>query len=83
MQVPSIPPPIVTNTLPQDIAAKAVPTAQAVAPLVQRAIDPAHKDEMFNTVQQPKDKPKKGRGEKRNQREEDDKEGDHAVNISI
>jgi hypothetical protein len=83
MQVPSIPPPIVANTLPQDIAAKAVPHAQAVAPLVQNAVEPTQKSEKFNAVRRSKDKTKNNRGENRDQREEDNKEGDHSVNIRI
>jgi hypothetical protein len=83
MQIPSIPPPIVTNALPQDIAAKAVPNTQAMAPLVQNAVDPAPKSEKFNEIRRNKEKTKNDRGDKRGQREENDKEGDHSVNISI
>jgi hypothetical protein len=83
MQVPSIPIPVIANALPQDIAAKAVPNTQAMAPLVQNAIDPTHKDEKFNEVRRKKDDSKDKRGDKRGQREEDDKEGDHSVNIRI
>ena len=83
MQVPSIPLPIIANALPQDIAAKAVPHAQAVAPLVQNAVAPTPKSEKFNAVRPNKDKPRKDRGEKGDQREEDDKEGDHSFNIRI
>jgi hypothetical protein len=84
MQVPSIPPPIVANTVPQELASKAVPNTQAVAPLVQHAVDPTHKTERFNeVVRREKDKHKKERGKEPDQDKEDDKEGDHAVNISI
>lgn len=83
MQVPSIPIPIVPNALPQDIAAKAVPNTQAMAPLVQNAVDPTPKSEKFNEVRRKKDEPKDRREGRKDQREEDDKEGDHTVNISI
>jgi hypothetical protein len=83
MQVPSIPTPIVTNALPQDIAAKAVPHTQAVAPLVKNAIAPTPKSEKFNEIRGNRDKPKGNRGENKNRREEDDKEGNHSVNIRV
>ncbi|MFA5041619.1 MAG: hypothetical protein WC464_08310 [Bdellovibrionales bacterium] len=83
MQVPSVPPPIFTNTLPQDVAAKAVPNAQAVAPLVPRAVDPAHKDERFNEVRRKEEKPKDSRGNKKDQKDEGNEEEDHSVNIRI
>jgi len=57
MDVTSVPPPIiVNNTLPQDIAAKAVPNAQAMVPLVQNAVDPAPKTEKFNAARRDKKK---------------------------
>jgi len=84
MQVPSIPPPIVANTVPQELAAKAVPTTQAVAPIVQNAVDPSHKTERFNeAVRREKDKQRKNRGNQPDEDKEDDKKDDHAVNISI
>ncbi len=82
MQVPSVPPPIVTSALPQDVAAKAVPTAQAVAPLVSTAVDPSHKDEIFKQVERDKNKPKDKRKDKKDSSPDDDRDN-HAVNISI
>jgi len=54
-----------------------------MAPLVQNAVDPAPKSEKFNEIRRNKEKTKNDRGDKRGQREENDKEGDHSVNISI
>jgi len=49
MQVPSVPPPIVTNNvLPQDVVSKAVPNVQAMAPLIANAVAPSPKSEKSN-----------------------------------
>ncbi len=50
MQVPPLQAPVVTTALPQEAAAKAMPQvqAQAVAPLTQRAVDPAPRSERGN-----------------------------------
>ncbi|MDD3371864.1 MAG: hypothetical protein PHE27_08595 [Alphaproteobacteria bacterium] len=82
MQVPTLPPPVVANTLPQDIASKAVPHTQAVAPLVQNAVEPTPKSEKFNSVRRDKGQKNK-RGDDQNMPEEDQKEDDHSVNIRI
>lgn len=83
MQVPSVPPPLITNTLPQDVATKAAPNAQAIAPIVQRAVDPTPKTEKFNDLTRNRDKSKRDRGQEREERGENDKESDHSVNIRI
>ncbi|MFA4995269.1 MAG: hypothetical protein WC521_08220 [Bdellovibrionales bacterium] len=83
MQVPPIPPPLIAAPLPQEAATKAVPNSQAVAPLIQHAVDPTKKTERFNEVRHDKEKPKKDQGKKDEQDKEDDQEGDHAVNIRI
>lgn len=45
MQIPSIPPPIITTPLAQDMAAKAIPNLQATQPLVQNAVKEPPKGE--------------------------------------
>ena len=47
MQITPLPPPVIPNPLPQEVAAKtATPVlAQAMAPIIQRAIDPATKSD--------------------------------------
>jgi hypothetical protein len=83
MQIPSIPPPIVTNTLPQDIVAKAVPNMQAAPPLVQRAIDPSPKSEKFNQTRSNRDRSKGGdHSPGEDDDPKDDKPEDH-VNIKV
>jgi hypothetical protein len=84
MDVTSVPPPIiVNNTLPQDIAAKAVPNAQAMVPLVQNAVDPAPKTEKFNAARRDKNNSRNARDDKETPDEENDKSDDHSVNIRI
>jgi hypothetical protein len=85
MQIPSIPPPIIANALPQDVAAKAVPNTQAMAPLVQHAVEPTPKSEKFNEVRRNKDRSGKNRNEGKRPDDDDekDKKGDHSVNIRI
>ena len=82
MQIPSIPPPIVTNTLPQDIVAKAVPNMQAAPPLVQRAVDPAPKSEKFNQTRSNKDRSKGGDHGPSEDGAKEDKSNEH-VNIKV
>ncbi len=82
MQVPSIPPPVVANTLPQDIAAKAVPSPQAVTPLVQTAVAPTPKAEKFVDARRDRN-PKRNNGENQKRDDEDAKEDNHSVNMSI
>ena len=60
MQIPSIPAPIVTNILPQDVVNKAVPNVQAAPPLLQNAVDPSRKSEKFNQTRSNKDRAKGG-----------------------
>ena len=83
MQIPSIPPPIVSNALPQDVVSKAVPNIQAMAPLVQNAVAPTPKAEKFNRTRDDNDRSKGRRGDHRDDAEEADKEGGHAVNIEV
>ncbi|MDR3451023.1 MAG: hypothetical protein P4M15_14995 [Alphaproteobacteria bacterium] len=64
MQIASVPPPLMTNALPQDMAAKAVPNLQAMAPLVQNAVDPSPKSEKNSHSRSNHDRGKGGgRGE--------------------
>jgi hypothetical protein len=56
MQIPSVPPPLITNPSPQDLAAKAIPQTQAVAPLVARAVNAPPKSEKSNQNRSNKDK---------------------------
>ena len=60
MQVPSIPPPIITTTLAPDVVAKTVTHAQAAAPLIHRAVDPAPKSEKSNHSRSNEDRRKGG-----------------------
>ncbi len=70
MQVPSVPLPIVTNALPQEAVAKAVPNVQAMAPLLANAVAPAPKSEKSNQSRGNKDRKKEenpdGGGDKGN-----------------
>ena len=68
MQIPTIPPPIITNALPQDITAKVVPNVQAAA-LLADAVAPPPKGERSNQSrtnnERTEERRKKGdRGEK-------------------
>ncbi|MDR3423814.1 MAG: hypothetical protein P4M13_01875 [Alphaproteobacteria bacterium] len=89
MQIASTPPPIVTNALPQDVVAKAVPNIQAMVPLIANAVAPSPKSEKFNQVRG--DKEKRNREDHAERGEEDDPEngassdGDRgkSVNISV
>ncbi|MDE1900655.1 MAG: hypothetical protein KGI37_03290 [Alphaproteobacteria bacterium] len=89
MQIPSIPPPILTAPLPQDIAAKAVATPQAVAPLVQNAVDPAPKSEKSYQNRDHKDQtPDKHTAQDKNGEKDDGDANDGeergtTVNISV
>jgi len=82
MQVPPVPPPVVASPLPQDIAAKAVPHAQAAAPLVQNSVQPTAKPEKFNAVNRDK-KQKNEKERKSDSADESDGQGEHSVNIRI
>jgi hypothetical protein len=82
MQIPSIPPPIVTNTLAQDVVAKAVPNVQAAPPLMQRAIDPSPKSEKFNQTRSNKDRAKGGGRNNSEGGDGEDKRGG-SVNIRV
>ena len=81
MQIPSIPPPIVTNSLPQDVTAKAVPNIQAMAPLVQNAVAPTPKSEKFNQSRSNKDKAKSSDKNNHKGNKEDDRGS--SVNIRV
>jgi hypothetical protein len=83
MQVPSIPPPLVAYSLPQEIASKAVPHAQAVAPLSQNAVAPTPKAEKFNTVRRNKNDSRNRNQNRDHQPEDKDESGDHSINIRI
>ncbi|MDD4615935.1 MAG: hypothetical protein PHW76_02305 [Alphaproteobacteria bacterium] len=83
MQIPSIPPPVITNMLPQDIATKAVSSPQAVAPLIQTAITPTPKAEKFLDARRDRSS-KQSREEKgKLTDDEDEKKGGHSINMSI
>ena len=60
MQIASVPPPIVTAPLPQEVAMKSVVNVQAVTPLGQRSVAPAPKSEKSNKNRGNKDKEKGG-----------------------
>ena len=79
MQIPSIPPPVITNALPQDVVAKAVPNAQAMAPLVQNAVAPPPKSEKFNQSRSNKDRNKDGD----NLESDKDKQGKDGSSVNI
>ncbi|MDD3029161.1 MAG: hypothetical protein PHS57_02630 [Alphaproteobacteria bacterium] len=86
MQVPVIPPPLVSNALSQEIAAQAAPTHQAVQPLSQNAVDPTPKAENVDKVNRKKEDD--GREERRKRRamegkSDDDQEDAHTVDLSI
>ncbi|MGB9153411.1 MAG: hypothetical protein WCD70_10035 [Alphaproteobacteria bacterium] len=84
MQIPSIPPPIVTNALSQDVVARAVPNVQAAQPILQNAVAATLKSEKSTDSRSNNDK---GRGGKeRDQREDDESPDDkrgQSVNISV
>ena len=61
MQIPSLPPPLLTNPLPQDVAGKVVHHAQATPPLIHRPVDPSPKSEKFSDSTGNKDKNKNRR----------------------
>ena len=64
MQIPSVPPPIVTNTLPQDVVNKAVPNLQALAPLTPDPVTASPKSEKSNQSRSNGERRKNGdRGE--------------------
>ncbi len=71
MQIPSVPPPIVANTLPQDVAVKAVPVMQAMAALVQNPVIPSSKSEKFS------DKGNSKNQDRHNQSKPSEEEGNH------
>jgi len=79
VQIPSIPPPVITNALPQDVVAKAVPNAQAMAPLVQNAVAPPPKSEKFNQSRSNKDRNKDGD----NLESDKDKQGKDGSSVNI
>ena len=80
MQVPTIPPPIIASALPQDVVTKAVPNVQAMAPLVQNAVDPTPKAEKSTSYKEKE----KGRNPRRDQSDDKERPKDgHAVNISV
>jgi hypothetical protein len=81
MQIPSLPPPLMGNTLPQDIVAKAVPNLQAAPPLLQRAINPAPKSEKNNQSRNNKDRRNGGGREEKEPGAEN--KGGHSVNIKV
>jgi hypothetical protein len=88
VQVPSIPPPIVTNAQPQDVAAKAVPSIQALAPLVHNPVVETPKSENFNETRSNKDRNKGRDGRKDPSDEDDAKKGDgdsrgNSLNIRV
>ena len=89
MQIPSIPPPIITNPLPQEAVAKAVTVIQTAAPLLQKAVTQAPKSEKFNETRRDKkqggdEEPDTGHKESRADKE-DGAEGNRGqtVNISV
>ena len=82
MQIPPIPPPV-GHALPQDVVTKAVPHVQAMAPLIQNAVDPAAKAEKFNETRSNKDKSKNRRDNERPRREDGEEKDAHTVNISV
>jgi hypothetical protein len=85
MQIASIPPPILTASLPQEVANKAVPNVQAVAPLLQSAVNPTAKTDKFRQTRNNQER-SKGRGYNRDhpasEEKKDDKDG-HSVNFSV
>lgn len=83
MQIPSMPPPIVTNALPQDVVAKAVPGMQATAPLIQTAVSPTPKSEKFNQTRRNKDRSSDESEEEGQRSKEEGDKGEHSVNISV
>jgi len=84
MQIPSVPPPLITNPLPQDIAAKTVTHVQAVAPLEQRAISPSERYEKSHQNRNNQDKNKGGkRGNENNNQSAKDQGRGSAINIDV
>ena len=70
MQIASVPPPIVTAPLAQEVALKIAASIQAVPPLVQRAVAPPPKAERSPKNRSNKDRekgssPNDGKGEGR------------------
>ena len=83
MQVPSIPPPIVTNVLPQDVVTKVVSNVQAVAPLLQNAVAPTPKTEKSNQSRSNKERAKGGgHGEADEEKAGDSKRGSN-INLRV
>jgi hypothetical protein len=84
MQIPSVPPPIVTsNSVTQDVVAKAVPVVQVAAPLSATAVTQAPKSEKSNQNRGSKDKERDpSRKENRDHESGDDKRGG-SVNMSV
>jgi hypothetical protein len=91
MQIPSIPPPILTSNIQQDVVAKAVPNIQAAPPLLQRAIDPPPKSEKFNQTRSNRDRSQGGDSDPDDRgpddKGSDDRDGDDkrgsSVNIRV
>jgi hypothetical protein len=81
MQIPSVPPPILTNALPQDVAAKAVPNVQAAAPLIQNAVAQAPKGEKSDQRKDHKNRDKDRNGDDKGKEAQDKKDGH--VNIRV
>ena len=87
MQILSVPPPIITNALHQDAAAKAVPHVQAAAPLIQNAVAPPPKSEKFNQTRSGKDRDKGGDPDEdrpeSDDKDDNKKEGENGNTINI
>ncbi len=83
MQIPSIPPPIVTNTLPQDVAAKAVPVIQAAAPLAHNPVLPGAKADKFSDKGGDKDRHKRHPGQQTGENGESDENNERGGSLNI
>ncbi|MDE2028979.1 MAG: hypothetical protein KGI97_00275 [Alphaproteobacteria bacterium] len=83
MQIPSIPPPLVTPLASQDAVAKVVPNLQATQPLMANAVNPAPKSEKSKESDRRKDAKEDQDEERRDAKDgKDDKRGG-SVNIRV
>ena len=87
MQVPVIPPPLVSSALPQEIAAQTTHTAQAVQPISAIAIDPTPKTERTDQIKRRKEadaREEKPRRDSMDGKTADDAgEDEHTVDLSV
>jgi hypothetical protein len=83
MQVPSVPLPIPTNALPQDVVTKVVTNVQAAAPITQNAVNPVPKTERAVKARDDEERSRREQKGKEKRGEEKPKEGDRGASVNI